>query len=575
MAASAHRARAAASARQRQAVGMAPRWPVLAQPDLQRAAYFQELRKHVARLRTVLMARLAPVLAQFPVEAPREDARQDAGRGKAVDDVQKAIRAAARDVVAAVPTGNIERLVEKTAGEVSDFSRQQLRRAFSDTLGVNLQDAFTTEPKLRAQVATFTQENVALIRSIPDKYFAQVEQLVVEGVQKGMLGRDLAKLIQERTGVAESRAALIARDQVGKFNGALNAARMRSLGVKRFRWRTMRDSRVRRDHEQLEDNVYAFDEPPSEGLPGHPVNCRCYAEPLLDELLDEEPQAEAPAETVETLTTVEAVTFVPVPVFVLPPPPPRGEIRGEGKAVAAAHPVLAQILGAKLKVEHFDVPEVRQQVEDLAALPPQLLERMAERVSDVHVADRVLSEMGDSGLSKQAAARGPDPTTVDPREMDTVGGIYLRGRRTSTGERLREVLVATKGASGSLSTVMHEMAHAVDLDLEDGVPFSSRPDFVDAWRHFRDNASGGHLYAGIEYVTTEAESLGQREAFAEASAIYYKHGYASVAQAFGYAIATYLDENFSAAAWARRFPAKGVPPEAPKRSTTKRKGKKR
>lgn len=49
--------------------------------------------------------------------------------------------------------------------------------------------------------------------------------------------------------------------------------------------RTARDNRVREEHEALEGESFAWSDPPSEGHPGEPVNCRCYADPDFSELL--------------------------------------------------------------------------------------------------------------------------------------------------------------------------------------------------------------------------------------------------------------------------------------------------
>lgn len=530
-------------------------FPVLAQPDLQRAEYFHGLRKLVARYTAVLMRHLSPVLESLPPPEPRGDSRRDAARDDSAEEVRKAIRAAAREVVSAVPTASIERLTDETAATVSNFGRGQLRRAFSDTLGINLEDAFTGEPGLREQVAAFTKENVALIRSIPDKYFAQVQAVVLEGVAKGKLAPEIAKAIQERTGVAESRAALIARDQVGKFNGALNAARMKSLGVKRFRWRTMRDNRVRKDHQDLDGNVYAFDAPPAEGLPGHPVNCRCYAEPLVDEVLDEEvapppPTPEEPRIT-ETVTEVPVPAFVPVPVPFVLPPAPRGEIRGDGQAVAKAHPVLEKTLGATLKVEGFDTPKVAREVETLAMMPEEVLELIGPRLADIHIAAKPLSELGESLTMKSRAERGPSTYGGVTRSVDDIGGVFVKGAKG------REVLVNASLSGGEQSsTALHEFAHAFDyLAYDDGKKLSADPDFMEAWRHFLSTTV--HVYSGNSYFTTAEGDVGPQETFAESLALYYEHGYAAVLQAFGGGIAEYVERVYSRAAVAKRFRPRG------------------
>lgn len=55
---------------------------------------------------------------------------------------------------------------------------------------------------------------------------------------------------------------------------------MRARGVKRFRWITMRDNRVRPLHRKLHGTVVPIGGHPTEGYPGEPFNCRCWAEPI-------------------------------------------------------------------------------------------------------------------------------------------------------------------------------------------------------------------------------------------------------------------------------------------------------
>jgi SPP1 gp7 family putative phage head morphogenesis protein len=47
------------------------------------------------------------------------------------------------------------------------------------------------------------------------------------------------------------------------------------------------DERVRDEHEGLDGEQFDYDDLPSEGLPGEPIQCRCYAEPVLSAILDD------------------------------------------------------------------------------------------------------------------------------------------------------------------------------------------------------------------------------------------------------------------------------------------------
>src|SRR6185436_18478971 len=98
-----------------------------------------------------------------------------------------------------------------------------------------------------------------------------------------------AKDIEERYGVSESKAKMLARDQVGKFNGELTRVRQGRLGVKSFIWRTSQDERVRDSHEEKEGETYEWENPPVDtGIPGADYQCRCTAEPVIEDLAEEE-----------------------------------------------------------------------------------------------------------------------------------------------------------------------------------------------------------------------------------------------------------------------------------------------
>ncbi len=74
--------------------------------------------------------------------------------------------------------------------------------------------------------------------------------------------------LEDGFGIATRHARLIARDQIGKLNGQVTAARHQELGVKSFIWRTAGDDRVRPEHEELEGESFTYDDPASEGLLG-------------------------------------------------------------------------------------------------------------------------------------------------------------------------------------------------------------------------------------------------------------------------------------------------------------------
>ena len=127
-------------------------------------------------------------------------------------------------------------------------------------------------------------ENVRLITSLQSDYLDQVAEIIEAAQRGGISTKATAEMIRARTGVAKSRAKLIARDQIATVNAQITRQRQTEAGVSHFIWRTSQDERVRPSHEALEGQEFAWNAPPVEGIPGEPIQCRCTAEPVLDAL---------------------------------------------------------------------------------------------------------------------------------------------------------------------------------------------------------------------------------------------------------------------------------------------------
>lgn len=171
---------------------------------------------------------------------------------------------------------------------VADWNRKQMTRILSAALSI---DIYSAEPWLAAELNGFIHENVSLIESIPRDMLREAEIKVSAGIRQGLRVEELEKQIQSKFGVnekASNRAELIARDQVGKFNGDLNHMRQTELGIEKYIWRTVKDERVRPYHADLEGTIQRWDDPPvvsKDGRRAHPgedFQCRCQAEPVLN-----------------------------------------------------------------------------------------------------------------------------------------------------------------------------------------------------------------------------------------------------------------------------------------------------
>lgn len=251
-------------------IGRLPRW---LHPDSVAREYTSDLIAFIRELRAVA------VEAMPDLNAAVKAAEQEFGR---YDDAltvrsfeQKLREAAAKQPKAAT--------ARKAMNATANFNKTQRNKVVHAAIGV---DVFAAEPWLAPAMDAAVAGNVSLITRMEENVIGEIGELVSRAGRGGIRAEDLAEQILKRFDVSESRAQLIARDQVSKFNGELTAIRQRQLGVSKYTWRTSMDERVRDTHHK-EGNVYAWNDPPADtGHPGEDIQCRCYAEPNFDDLLE-------------------------------------------------------------------------------------------------------------------------------------------------------------------------------------------------------------------------------------------------------------------------------------------------
>jgi len=142
---------------------------------------------------------------------------------------------------------------------------------------------------LKQAVASAIKENVALIRSLPEKYHTQIEGSVMRSLQPGGRGlADVREFLDKYEGITDRRRDLIAMNQVRRVTSAIQVERAKSAGVKEFVWRHSRGGAHPREiHERLDGEVFTLDNLPvidkdgTRGLPGFLPRCRCFMVPQL------------------------------------------------------------------------------------------------------------------------------------------------------------------------------------------------------------------------------------------------------------------------------------------------------
>jgi len=277
--------RGAAQARQRKPQPWPrPRYPTAEALHYYRLLkYWVELVQHIVKRDIVPM--LPDILAQAPMPTALPQPRTDAA-GKTID---QAFADAEAEAAAAIPDPVIQRGAQQTALRVTEWNGNQLNAQVQKVVKVNLYDSPTG---LSEHLELFVSDNVKLIKSVAFGQLEDLKGVVTRGARAGLRHTEVAKQIEQQFGVTKRRAAVIARDQVGKLNGEMNQLRQQNLGVRRYRWSSSQDERVRDSHRKLNGTIQLWSTPPvvnertgERGHPGQPIQCRCSAIPIIDDVL--------------------------------------------------------------------------------------------------------------------------------------------------------------------------------------------------------------------------------------------------------------------------------------------------
>ncbi len=201
---------------------------------------------------------------------------------------KKLIDRAAQKAAEAFRPRELAEVARQFGKRTSDFQRGELDKQVRAAMSIPLS---AIERPITDRLEGFAATNVDLIRTVPERYFDRIRLDVVDAFELGMLPDELAEHFADIYDMSDNDAMRIARDQIGKLNGQLNEARQEAMGVTGYVWRGTLDNRERQEHRDLEGKNFQWDDPPDSGTdgepghPGEPIQCRCYAEPDLSQIL--------------------------------------------------------------------------------------------------------------------------------------------------------------------------------------------------------------------------------------------------------------------------------------------------
>lgn len=153
------------------------------------------------------------------------------------------------------------------------------------TIKMQMTDAMTQ------RVDAIIAENVSLIKSIPEKYFTEVEGMVYRSVTRGndrkQLVDDLMDGFSKRSGITRRRAVNIANDQIRKATSALSSIRQQAAGITEGIWMHSRGQahprhkHLKADGEKFKlADGYPCGDNGQNVMPGEEINCSCTWKPV-------------------------------------------------------------------------------------------------------------------------------------------------------------------------------------------------------------------------------------------------------------------------------------------------------
>lgn len=182
----------------------------------------------------------------------------------------------------------IQQAITQIGPGINRYNKSEWQRLIRSQYGV---DPTKEDPtKYNYVLHNWSINNALLIKDIPSKTMTQIADLTKDALVSGKAPKDMQAdvydIMSERMDVSDSRARLIARDQVSKLNGNLTQERQTDMGVDSYIWRTVGDERVRDTHDENDGQEFPWNSPPLEtGHPGEDYQCRCWAEPILPEVM--------------------------------------------------------------------------------------------------------------------------------------------------------------------------------------------------------------------------------------------------------------------------------------------------
>ena len=196
----------------------------------------------------------------------------------AIDGVYKGMR----DALAIAEARGLPReLVAEELAKIQHYHKEDLIRKFRSALGIDVR-ILLADPVVFAFMQESIDTNVGLIKTIPRRFNEGLTKRVEKVFAESPFDQQaLKKMLKDEYKSSGYNLRRITRDQTSKQIGALTRIRHEQLGIEGYMWLTSEDERVRPTHVNYNRKWFRWSNPPPEGHPGFPIQCRCTAQAAI------------------------------------------------------------------------------------------------------------------------------------------------------------------------------------------------------------------------------------------------------------------------------------------------------
>lgn len=222
-------------------------------------------------------------------DAEAKERRRADGASDLIVAITQAFNSIKNNLITRTEGFGLRKKLEVLANMNRKLTIKEWKKAIKATLGIDIREDYYLGDFYIELLEQWVEENVNLIRTIPEDTLDKMKDIVYDGFANGKTTTRMVRDIMNAYRVSRRRAQLIARDQTAKLNGRIQQAQQQDAGITEYIWCTTGDERVRESHRKLNGKKISWQDPPvvdertgRKCHPGQDYQCRCIGRPVFN-----------------------------------------------------------------------------------------------------------------------------------------------------------------------------------------------------------------------------------------------------------------------------------------------------